>query len=79
MELPEDKTWFSPANKRSLPNTWQGWLVVIAYFVLLIGGFIFLHSKNENGWYAYAIFLTVLLNLVFWFKRARSRWRGLKW
>jgi hypothetical protein len=66
------KYWF-PAKRYGwgwgLPTTWQGWVVVLAFFVLLAAGGAYLQPQRGNGLFLiYAGTLCVLLTVVCWLK-----------
>lgn len=58
----QKKYWF-PAKKYGygwgLPVTWQGWVVVVSYLVLITA----------------TVFLTIVLIAVCWFKGEPAKWR----
>lgn len=60
----------------TLPITWQGWLVVLAYLDLVIGSLIF--APTEYRWPLVAISTLALVAIVVWKgeKPLRWRWRG---
>lgn len=62
------------------PSTWQGWLVILVWFVLLVLWITFFEmysSIEKNIWiYLAGIFiLTVILVLISWRKGEKPRWR----
>ena len=76
------KYWF-PAKRYGwgwgLPSAWQGWVVLITYLVLVLGGIPFvLVSKGTVLHAAYVSVLTVALVAICWLKGEppRSRWGG---
>jgi hypothetical protein len=75
----EHKYWF--AAKRygwgwGLPTTWQGWLVLAAFVVLVIvGSIVFPPSKQTWSYVAYVAVLGVLVIGICWFKGEPPRWR----
>ena len=73
------KYWF-PAKRYGwgwgLPSAWQGWVVLVAYFALVIGGVPFIQVIRGNGIYtAYVAGLTALLLVICWLKGEPPRWR----
>jgi hypothetical protein len=44
-----------------LPVCWQGWLVVAAYFVLLVGPSLFFGKSHPGFFVGYAFLLTAVL------------------
>ncbi|MCC2954099.1 hypothetical protein LK542_00550 [Massilia sp. IC2-477] len=59
----EKKYWF-PAKPPGygwgwgLPLTWQGWVVFVGFFVLLVAGAIF-YLPDSPGWYLFHVFCLV--------------------
>lgn len=75
----EQRHWF-PAKRYGwgwgLPVTWQGWAVLVAFFVLLAGGAIFLlPSPHPAMFVAYSAVLSAVLIAVCWVKGEPPRWR----
>ncbi len=75
----ESKYWF-PAKRFGwgwgLPNSWQGWAVLVVFIGLVIGGiFLFNAGANPLPFIAYAAGLCVLLVVVCWLKGEPPRWR----
>ena len=71
--------WF-PAKRYGwgwgLPSAWQGWAVLIAYFVLVLGGIPFIQVSGGSTLYvAYVVVLTVALIAVCWVTGEPPRWR----
>ncbi len=60
----------------TLPITWQGWLAVLAYLMLLISTLIV--ASTDYRWPLVAIFTLALVAIVVWKgeKPLRWRWRG---
>ncbi|MFP3891888.1 hypothetical protein [uncultured Ralstonia sp.] len=59
-----------------LPVRWQGWLVFVGYFILLIAGVIILRPAHAPILFvAYTMALSLLLVLVCWWKGEPPRWR----
>lgn len=72
MESDDRKFWF-PAKVSgfgwSLPCCWQGWLVLIGYLILVLGGLYLIGPSSHRGLcYGYFIGLTVLLIVIAWVK-----------
>jgi hypothetical protein len=64
------KYWF-PAKRRGWgwgpPSTWQGWVVLVAYFVLVLGGIPFVHvSEGTAAYVVYVLVLTAILIAICW-------------
>lgn len=78
MQTDKKKIWF-PAKKYGvgwdLPCAWQGWVVYAIWWVLLLGGGIFLAPRNVGLFVAYAMVLTIALILVVVMKGEKLRWR----
>jgi uncharacterized membrane protein YphA (DoxX/SURF4 family) len=75
----ESEYWF-PAKRYGwgwgLPVTWQGWLVFVAYFLLVvIGAFLLQPRKALIAYLVYVAVLTAALIGVCWFKGEPPRWR----
>jgi hypothetical protein len=73
------KYWF-PAKRHGwgwgLPCRWQGWVVLAAYVLFLIGGAIVLGPGAHLAAYLiYVIALSVILLVVAWLKGEPPRWR----
>jgi len=73
------KYWF-PAKRYGrgwgLPSVWQGWVVLITYFALVLGGIPFIQvSKGTVLYVAYVSGLTVALIAVCWLTGEPPRWR----
>ena len=72
-----DEKWF-PAKKHGfgwgLPVTWQGWVVLVLYGLLLIIGSLFLTKPAIPKAYfiAYIVVLSGLLIFIFWKKRRKE-------
>ena len=69
---PIRKYWF-PAKRYGWgwgpPSTWQGWVVLLTYLVLVFGGIPLIQaSKGSLVYLAYASALTVALVAVCWLK-----------
>ena len=72
--MDEKRYWFPvrPAGNGwgwGLPRVWQGWAVLLAFLVLLIGGVIVLAPHGQLAIIAYGCFLGVLLAAV-------AAWKG---
>jgi len=74
------KVWF-PAKKYGfgwgLPNTWQGWAVLLAYVLLIITGNMFLTAApGHTVWLLpYNLILTLFMVLICWKKGEKAAWR----
>ena len=71
--------WF-PAKRRGwgwgLPCAWQGWLVLVAYVVLLAAGAWFFGAPRRSpGFLLWTGGLSVLLGACCWLKGEPPRWR----
>ena len=73
------KYWF--AAKRygwgwGPPSAWQGWVVLLTYLALVLGGIPFVQaSKGSVVYVAYALLLTVVLIAICWLTGEPPRWR----
>lgn len=77
--MSDDEYWF-PAKTYGwgwgIPSTWQGWVVLIAYFVFMIAGMVIINPQRHVGWYlAYVALITVVLLVICWAKGEPPRWR----
>lgn len=77
--MDEQRYWF-PAKRYGwgwgIPRTWQGWVVLAVYAVLLAVGFLMYLPNDEIGYLlAYATLLTALLIAICWLKGEPPRWR----
>lgn len=77
----QKKYWF-PAKKYGygwgLPVTWQGWVVVVSYLVLITAAVFLFPVYTEAGLLQHAlftVFLTIVLIGVCWFKGEPAKWR----
>lgn len=73
------KYWF-PARRYGwgwgLPTTWQGWVVLGTFTVLVTAGvFIFPPHESTTAWLVYVGVLSLLLLVVCWLKGEPPRWR----
>ncbi len=61
-------TWWFPARRFlpgwGLPVRWQGWVLLAAYFALLLGPGALLHGRHAVPFVGYALALTVIFGLV---------------
>lgn len=75
----ERKYWF-PAKTHGwgwgLPATWQGWVVLALFVVLLTAGAFLFPPDRQTGWYlAWTGFLVAGMLAVCWWKGEPARWR----
>jgi hypothetical protein len=75
----ENKYWF-PAKRYGwgwgIPNSWQGWVVLVAFVALsVVGSFVFPPHTWPGVYYAYMIVLCCLLAGICWLKGEPPRWR----
>ena len=72
----EHEYWF-PAKRYgwgwSIPNTWQGWLVLAAFFGMLVAGYLVV--PLDWRFFVYLAALCALLVGVCWLKGEPLRWR----
>ncbi len=78
--MPTERAYWFPAKRYGwgwgIPTTWQGWLVLAAFVVLLIIGSIVLPPGKQIWHYlAYVAVLCVLLIGICWLKGEPPRWR----
>jgi hypothetical protein len=77
--IDKPKYWF-PAKRYGWgwgpPNAWQGWVVLAAYLLLVLGGIPFLHvGVGTIAYIVYVAILTVVLIALCWLKGEPPRWR----
>lgn len=75
----EPRYWF-PAKRYGwgwgIPRSWQGWLVLAGFVVLLVLGGLLFPPKRELGFFlAYVVALCVLLTGICWLKGEPPKWR----
>ncbi len=75
----DDDYWF-PAKRYGWgwgpPRTWQGWIVLAAYFALIAAGaLLLLPTRGPVAFVLYTLFPTAALTAVCWIKGERPRWR----
>lgn len=79
MSVAGPKYWF-PAKRYGWgwgpPRTWQGWLVLVAFFILLAVGAVFFLPRQQPGTFiAYTMVLVALLIAICYLKGEPPRWR----
>ena len=79
--MPADapKYWF-PAKRHGWgwgpPSAWQGWVVLLVYLALVVGGIPFVQAVRGSAVYvAYAAVLTIFLVAICWLTGEPPRWR----
>jgi len=75
----EPRYWF-PAKRYGWgwgpPTVWQGWLVLIGFFALVLAGAVLvLPQRGPVVFVAYTLVLSVVLMVICWIKGERPRWR----
>jgi hypothetical protein len=75
----ERRYWF-PAKRYGWgwgpPTTWQGWIVVVLYFGLIITGIVVWPPRRDlAAFLVWATFLTGLLMAICWIKGEPPGWR----
>jgi hypothetical protein len=73
------KYWF-PAKRYGwgwgIPNTWQGWAVIVGFVVLIsVGSLIFPPRTEMVAYLAYVFVLAAILTAVCWATGEPPRWR----
>jgi len=76
----DDRKYWFPAKRYGwgwgLPSAWQGWVVLIAYFVLVVGGIPLVQATHGDiAFVAYIVVLTVVLIAICWRTGEPPRWR----
>ena len=78
MPAPDKKFWF-PAKTHGWgwgpPCAWQGWVVVVVYFLMLITSAFVLVARAPVTFVIHAIILNAALFLICWRKGEKVRWR----
>lgn len=84
MTYPLKKPWFR-AKKYGygwrLPATWQGWVVLIAYFAFVIGNFIridrYSHSASDTlrPYIIQTILISIIFLVIVYFTGEKPKWR----
>lgn len=79
-DMPHDRRYWFYAKTYGwgwgLPATWQGWVVLVAFFVLLIAGSTFLLPRRGVLWFTvYVLVLTAVLIAICWQTGEPPRWR----
>jgi hypothetical protein len=74
------KYWF-PAKRYGwgwgLPATWQGWVVLITYLALMLGGLAVMHPVATDATYTlYACVVTAVFLVVVWRTGEPPQWRS---
>lgn len=59
-----------------LPSRWQGWVVLVVYFLLLpLGGWLFPPHQQSTAFVGYTAVISLILTFVCWLKGEPPRWR----
>ena len=78
MKTNDKQIWF-PAKKYGwgwgLPCSWQGWVVLMAYPVLLIAGLLLIGLQHYGLAIAYGVALASALFIICLLKGEKPRWR----
>jgi hypothetical protein len=77
--MPTAKYWF-PARRYGWgwgpPSSWQGWVVLAGFVVLLAIGFVLFPPNRELAFFlGYVVLLSALLLAIGWLKGEPPRWR----
>jgi hypothetical protein len=76
--MSEKKIWF-PAKKYGWgwgpPNCWQGWIVLLVWFVALAAGIPLALHNHRFLFVAYTLLLSTVLVFICWLKGEKPRWR----
>jgi hypothetical protein len=78
--MPSNSRYWFPAKRYGwgwgLPVAWQGWLVLIAFFVLVAAGvFLFPPHRAPSVFGVFVVVLSTLLTGICWLKGEPPRWR----
>ena len=76
----EQSSYWFPAKRYGwgwgMPNSWQGWLVLVAYTAsLLIGAVLIDYRANTTAFVVLALVASLFLTAICWFKGEPPRWR----
>lgn len=79
MSVAGPKYWF-PTKRYGWgwgpPRTWQGWLVLVVFFILLaVGAVFFLPKQQPRAFIVYTMVLVALLIAICYLKGEPPRWR----
>jgi len=78
MSLPKEQAWF-PAKRYGwgwgIPSRWQGWVVMIAWLLALIGGATALTANHPDWFVAYAFAISGVLVAICYRKGESPSWR----
>jgi hypothetical protein len=59
-----------------LPCAWQGWVVLVGYVALALGGVPLVRaSMGAFAYIGYVVLLTIVLLAICWYKGEPPRWR----
>ncbi len=59
-----------------LPSAWQGWVVLVAYVALVLGGIPLIHTSRSAPFYAlHVVILTIGFVVICWLTGEPPRWR----
>lgn len=78
--MAEQKQYWFPAKRYGwgwgLPVTWQGWIVLVAYFVLLVAGvLLFPPTRDTAAFVVYTVAITLALVAICYIKGEPPAWR----
>jgi len=75
----KDAEYWFPARRYGwgwgAPQTWQGWVVLAIFAVLIALGAVFLRQLGTELFIAYVVALGLALTAVYWLKGEPPRWR----
>ena len=77
----EEKGFWFPAKKYGygwgFPITWQGWIVLLSYILLVVGGSFTLTGSPQSKMFlgTYTLILTVLFVYICYRKGEKPQWR----
>lgn len=78
--MPQDQNYWFPAKRYGwgwgIPVTWQGWAVMVLFFILLIAVAVTVPPQLAPAKFiAYVVILSLALTGVCWWKGEPPRWR----
>jgi hypothetical protein len=78
--MPNKPLYWFPAKRYGwgwgVPTAWQGWVVLVLFFaLLLVGAVLLLPGQGVSTYLAYTLLLCVLLVAVCWLKGEPPTWQ----
>lgn len=78
--MPDEKKYWFPARRYGwgwgAPSTWQGWVALLIYVALMVGGILIWSPVAEGLMYGiYAVLVSLVFVAVCWITGEPPRWR----